>query len=110
MNVDRLLSDGTRDPNEVVNKSQLYITTAGWKSSFAYSKLIEILLHQITEPNEAIVLGGSWRIPVLEGLLNKTFVQELKLSGTYNDSSFEREFELSDSLNIMNCWKILRTS
>ena len=28
-NVDRLLPDGTRDRKEVVNKSQVYITTAG---------------------------------------------------------------------------------
>jgi hypothetical protein len=28
-NVDRRLPDGSRDPDEVVNKSQIYITTAG---------------------------------------------------------------------------------
>ena len=30
-NIDRLLPDGTRHPEEVVNKSQVYITTAGSK-------------------------------------------------------------------------------
>jgi len=39
-NVNRQLPDGTRDSKEVVNKSQIYITTAGWKNSFAYDKLI----------------------------------------------------------------------
>lgn len=39
-NVDRLLPDGTRDKDEVVNKSQIYITTAGWKNSFAKSRKI----------------------------------------------------------------------
>jgi hypothetical protein len=34
-NVDRLLSDGTRHVEENVNKSQIYITTAGFKNSFA---------------------------------------------------------------------------
>jgi hypothetical protein len=34
-NVDRRLSDGSRHTEETVNKSQIYITTAGWKSSFA---------------------------------------------------------------------------
>lgn len=34
-NVNRLLPDGTRDKAEVVNKSQVYITTAGFKNSFA---------------------------------------------------------------------------
>jgi hypothetical protein len=39
-NVDRRLSDGSRHREENVNKSQIYITTAGWKNSFAYRKLI----------------------------------------------------------------------
>ena len=40
-NVNRLLPEGTRDSAEIVNKSQMYITTAGWKNSFAYNKLIQ---------------------------------------------------------------------
>ena len=40
MNVDRRLSDGSRREEETVNKSQIYVTTAGWKNSFAYDKLI----------------------------------------------------------------------
>lgn len=35
MNVDRRLPDGTRHKEEVTNKSQIYVTTAGWKNSFA---------------------------------------------------------------------------
>ena len=38
-------------------------------------------------------MGGSWRIPVMEGLLKKGFIEDLKLDGTYNDSSFSREYE-----------------
>lgn len=93
MNVDRRLSDGTRHREEVINKSQIYVTTAGWKNSFAYEKLIQLLIQQIIEPSEAVVLGGTWRIPVLEELLSKTFIEELKLDGTYNDASFAREYE-----------------
>ena len=93
MNVDRRLSDGTRHKKEVINKSQIYVTTAGWKNSFAYEKLIQILIQQIIEPSEAVVLGGTWRIPVLEELLSKSFIEELKLDGTYNDASFAREYE-----------------
>lgn len=37
-NVDRLLPDGTRHKEEIINKSQIYITTAGWKNSFAKPK------------------------------------------------------------------------
>ena len=93
MNVDRRLSDGSRHREEVINKSQIYVTTAGWKNSFAYEKLIQILIQQVIEPSEAVVLGGTWRIPVLEELLSKSFIEELKLDGTYNDASFAREYE-----------------
>ena len=93
MNVDRRLADGTRIEEETVNKSQIYVTTAGWKNSFAYEKLIQLLIQQIIEPTEAIVMGGSWRIPVMEKLLKKSFVEELKMDGTYNDASFSREYE-----------------
>ena len=93
MNVDRRLADGSRIEEETVNKSQIYVTTAGWKNSFAYEKLIQILIQQIIEPSEAVVLGGTWRVPVMEKLLKKSFIEELKLDGTYNDSSFAREYE-----------------
>lgn len=39
-----------------------------------------------------MILGGTWRIPVLEGLLQRSFIDELKMDGTYNEASFEREF------------------
>jgi len=47
----------------------------------------------ITEPDKAIVMGGTWRIPVLMKLLDKTFIQDLKRDGTYNEASFDREYE-----------------
>lgn len=81
MNVSRRLPDGTRDDHETLNKSQVYVTTAGWKNSFSYEKLIQILVWQILKPNEAMVIGGTWRVPVLEGLLSKSFVNELKADG-----------------------------
>ena len=93
MNVDRRLSDGSRHKEETINKSQIYVTTAGWKNSFAYEKLIQTLIQQIMDPSQAIVLGGTWRVPVMEELLSKSFIEELKLDGTYNDASFAREYE-----------------
>ena len=93
MNVDRRLADGTRHEDEPINKSQIYVTTAGWRNSFAYEKLIQILIQSVIDPTSAFIMGGSWRIPVEEKLLKKSFVEELKLDGTYNDSSFQREYE-----------------
>lgn len=93
MNVDRRLSDGSRDEKEALNKSQIYITTAGFKDTFAYDKLIELLIQQIIDPKETFVFGASWRTPVLEGLLQKDYVTNLQLDGTYTETSFNREYE-----------------
>ena len=38
MNVDRRLPDGSRHEDEIINKSQIYVTTAGWKNTFARPK------------------------------------------------------------------------
>ena len=91
-NIDRQLPDGEFCPKEVNNKSQIYITTAGWKNSFAYDKLIELLIQSVVDPDEAMVLGGTYQIPILEGLLSKDFVDQLKISGTYNQDSFDRQY------------------
>lgn len=91
-NVDRRLADGSRDPKETVNKSQVYITTAGWKNSFAYEHLIEMLIDSILDPGEVMILGGTYEVPVEAGLLSEDFVDQLKLQGTFNDASFDREY------------------
>ena len=103
-NVNRLLPDGTRNKDEVVNKSQIYITTAGWKNSFAYKKLIELLIRSIIEPNEVMVLGGTYNTPITEGLLDENFVDELKLDGTYNEDSFDREYRSKWSGDVENAF------
>lgn len=38
MNVSRLCMDGTMHPDETLNKSQIFVTTAGWKNTFARLK------------------------------------------------------------------------
>ena len=91
-NVNRLLPDGTRDKDQVVNKSQIYITTAGWRNSFAYDKLIQLLIRSVLEPEEVMIMGGTWQTPVVQGLLDEDFVDQLKLSGTFNEDSFDRQY------------------
>ena len=103
-NVDRRLPDGSRDPEEVVNKSQIYITTAGWKNSFAFSKLIELLIRSLLDPEEVMIMGGTYETPVKEGLLNEDFVDELKLSGTYQEDSFDREYRSKWSGDVENAF------
>ena len=91
-NVDRILPDGSRSKEEVVNKSQIYITTAGWKNSFAYDKLIQLLIQSIVQPNETMIMGGTYETPITQGLLNEDFIDQLRLQGTFNQDSFDREY------------------
>lgn len=91
-NVNRLLPDGTRHSKETTNKSQIYITTAGWKNSFAYDKLIELFIQSLVDPDLVMIIGGTYETPVVEGLLDEDFVDQLKLQGTFNEDSFDREY------------------
>ena len=93
MNIDRRCMDGTTQPEEVLNKSQLYITTSGYKGTFSYDKLIQMLIWMILEPDKAFIMGGTWRIPVLAGLQSKSFITDLKRDGTFNQAAFDREYE-----------------
>ena len=93
MNVSRRAANGEVDPDETLNKSQIYVTTAGWKNTFPYDKLIQLLIWQIVKPGQSIVLGGTWRVPVLMKLLDRNFVKDLKADGTFNEASFAREYE-----------------
>ena len=91
-NIDRNLADGSTDPDEVVNQSQIYITTAGWKNSFPYEKLIEVFVNSIMNPDEYMILGGNYELSIIEGAAKKSWLEDLKMSGSYNESSFDREY------------------
>ena len=93
MNISRMCMDGTTQPEETLNKSQIYVTTAGWKNTFPYEKLIQLLIWQIVQPGKAMIMGGTYRIPILMKLLDKNFIKDLKMDGTFNESSFDREYE-----------------
>lgn len=103
-NVNRLLPDGTRHGEEVVNKSQIYITTAGFKNSFAYKKLIELLVQSIIDPDLVMVMGGTYETPVAEGLLDSDFVEQLRIQGTFNEDSFDREYRSFWSGDVNNAF------
>lgn len=93
MSISRRCLDGTVQSDETLNKAQLYITTAGWKNSFPYNKLIQTLVKMIVENDTAFVLGGTYKIPVLTGQYEKTFVQDQKRDETFNEAAFGREYE-----------------
>ena len=93
MNVSRRAACGAADPNDITNKSQIYVTTAGERGTFAYDKLVEIAIWSVIRPWESMVLGGSWRTPVMEGLLDRDFAKKQQESSTYSPQSFNREYE-----------------
>ena len=104
MAIPRRAKDGTTHEDEAVNKSQIYITTAGYKGTYPYDRLIGLLVRMVTQPDRCMVLGGTWRTPVGVGLQSKTFITDQKNEGTYNEASFEREYESRWSGTVENAF------
>lgn len=91
MNVNRRTKARLLNQNEP-HQAQFYLTSAGQKSSFAYQKLIELFEMQIYNPKAAFVWGCDYKVPMLHNLLPKNYLKEIKLSSTYKDDSFAREY------------------
>lgn len=91
MNVDRRTMNGKVNPNEP-QQTQLYMTSAGGRGSFAYQKLVETLEQEIINPEDAFVWGCDYTVPQMHGLLNKKYLNEIKQSATYKDDTFAREY------------------
>ena len=91
MNVNRRTARGDVNPNEP-HQAQFFMTSAGQKNSYAYQKLIEILELEIITPRSAFVWGCDYRVPMQVGLLDKNYVKELKMSATYKEETFAREY------------------
>ena len=104
MAVSRRAKDGTTNESEPLNKSQVYITTAGYKGTYPYDRLIGFLVRMVTQPERCMVLGGTWRTPVGVGLQSKTFITDQKNEGTFNEASFEREYESKWSGTVENAF------
>lgn len=90
---ERILPNGEKAKDEIVSHSERYITTAGYRDSFAYKKLRDLLIESVCEPDTCMILGGTYEIPLKEGLLDENFLEDLKMQETYTDESFEREME-----------------
>lgn len=89
--ISRRLPDNTVNPREP-NQQRAAMTSAGSKLSFAYDHLIDTFQDSITNPKVAFVLGFDYRIPVLHGLLDRNYIQKLKMSPSYNEASFATEY------------------
>ena len=91
MNVNRRTRAGLVNPKEP-HQAQFYMTSAGQKNTYAYQKLIETLELEIITPKSAFVWGCDYRVPMQAGLLDRNFIKELKMSTTYKEDSFAREY------------------
>jgi hypothetical protein len=65
---------------------------------------VELLVQSVIDPNEVMVIGGTYETPVTEGLLDESFVDQLKIQGTYNDESFDREYRSIWSGDVENAF------
>ena len=91
MNVSRRLPDNTVNPREP-NQQRICVTSAGVKTSFAYDILMDIFEMSVIKPGQNFCFGCDYRVPVLHGLIDKNYIDKLKLSPSYNEASFAREY------------------
>ena len=57
-----------------------------------YEALIDTFEKAIIDPKESFAIGLDYRIPVLHGLVDSKYVQNLKLSASYDESTFAAEY------------------
>lgn len=92
MNVSRRMENGTVNPYEKINTQVIYATSAGTKASFAYEALIDTFEKAIIDPPSSFCIGLDYRIPAMHGLIDPTYVRNLKLSPSYSETTFAAEY------------------
>ena len=92
LNVSRRMPNGLVNDKEAINQQVIFGTSAGMKSSYAYSALIDTLEKAIIDPKRNMSLGLDYRVPALHGLIDPKYVRDLKLSPSYNETTFASEY------------------
>ena len=91
VNVSRRLPNNTVNDYEP-NQQIIATTSAGSKTSFAYDRLIDTFENAIIDPDHAFMFGCDWRLPAMHGLIDKQYINKLKMSPSYNAESFATEY------------------
>lgn len=110
MNTGRTAANGKRIDEEP-DAQQIYITSAGSKTSFAYERLIELLIDECITPEDIFVCGAGYELPLHYGLFNKKAIQDQKMSKSFNADGFAREsmsINYRWTLKLFNCWNLLK--
>ena len=92
MDVSRRQVNGLVNPYEKINTQVICGTSAGMKSSYAYELLLDYFEKAIIDPKSSFVMGLDYRIPVMHGLLDKNYIEGLKLSPSYDEQTFGAEY------------------
>ena len=92
MDVSRRQINGLVNPYEKINTQVICGTSAGMKSSYAYELLLDFFEKAIIDPKTSFVMGLDYRIPVMHGLLDKKYIESLKLSPSYDEQTFGAEY------------------
>ena len=79
---------------------KIFITSAGYMGSFAHEKLVETLCYSLIEPENYIVMGGSYDVLIMHGRLAESTIREYASSSSYKADSFDREYRSIWSMNI----------
>lgn len=85
------MPDNTVNPREL-NQQVICCTSAWQKTSFAYDKLIDNFEKAIIQPDKAFVFGCDYKVPMLHGLLDADYVNDLRMSPSYNENTFATEY------------------
>lgn len=91
LNVDRPMENQDYNEKEP-QQGQLWISSASDKNTFAYDKTIELLELSVINPNNAFVWGFDYQVPVKTGLLSNDFLNEMRLSSTFSEAGFAKEY------------------
>ena len=91
LNVDRPMENQDYNEKEP-QQGQLWISSASDKNTFAYDKTIELMELAIVNPSNVFVWGFSYKIPIKAGLLSQDFLNEMRLSSTFSEAGFAKEY------------------
>ena len=91
LNVSRRMANGQLNDKEP-NQQVICCTSAWQKTSFAYDKLITVLENSIMQPRTSFCMGCDYRVPMLHGLLERSYINQLKLDPSFNETSFATEY------------------
>lgn len=91
LNVTRKMTNGVENKNEP-HQVQIWLSSASDKNTFCYDKTIEMLEKAIISPSKIAIFGCDYRVPLMCGLLSKNFLSDIKMSPTFSEISFAKEY------------------